>query len=90
MVESNAVYWVYMLKCADGTFYTGQTMDLEGRVALHNAGKAARYTRGRRPVELAYAERVTSRGEALRREQALRKLPRKVKETLITTRRTAD
>ncbi len=79
-----APWYVYLLRCADDTLYTGVTTDLERRVFEHNAGKAgAKYTRARRPVTLVYAESATSRVEAARREAALRVLPRGVKETLI-------
>lgn len=67
-------YFVYLLRCSDGTLYTGTTNDLRRRVQQHNAGKGARYTAGRRPVALVYVENCASRSEALRREAALRKL----------------
>jgi putative endonuclease len=58
-------YLVYILKCSDGTLYTGITNDLLGRLALHNAGRASRYTRSRTPVKLAYVEDVGDKGTAL-------------------------
>lgn len=76
-------FWVYMLKCCDGTLYTGQTNDLSRRVLLHNAGKGATYTRGRLPATLVYAEKMASRGDALRKEREIRKLPRRKKELLL-------
>ncbi len=82
--SKSAPWYVYLLRCADDTLYTGVTTDLKRRVAEHNAGKAgAKYTRARRPVVLVYHEPATSRVEATRREAALRVLPRGVKETLI-------
>ena len=76
--------FVYILQCADGTFYTGWTHDLDARVAAHNSGVGARYTRGRRPVHLAYWEAVRSRGEALRREASIRRLGRAGKSRLVS------
>lgn len=77
------LYMVYMLLCADGTFYTGSTNNLEKRMAAHNGGKTgARYTRGRRPVMLAYIEKGFSRGEALKREAALKSLSKDKKKML--------
>ncbi len=75
--------FVYILVCADGTLYTGWTTDVERRLEEHNAGRGARYTRGRRPVELAYYEEVADRSTALRREAALRRLRRSEKLALI-------
>jgi putative endonuclease len=74
---------VYILECADGTFYTGWTTDLEHRLQAHNAGRGGRYTRGRRPVRLAYYEECSTRGEAQRREAVLRRLSRAEKLKLI-------
>ena len=74
---------VYLVRCADNTFYTGSTTDVEARAAAHNAGRGARYTSGRRPVEVVYVEECGSRSAALRREHALKRLTRAGKETLI-------
>jgi putative endonuclease len=75
--------YTYVLRCADGTLYTGWTTDLERRVRTHQAGKASRYTRARLPVTLVYRrEHATSR-EARRQEAAIRRLPRKKKLELI-------
>jgi len=76
-------FWVYILKCSDGTLYTGQTIDISHRVILHNAGKGAIFTRGRRPVTLVFAKKTASRGEALKKEKEIRRLPKKAKELLI-------
>lgn len=68
--------FVYIVRCADDTLYTGWAMDVAARVKAHNAGRGARYTQTRRPVTLLYQEEVPTRAEALRRERALKKLPR--------------
>ncbi len=74
-------WFVYILRCADDTLYTGVTTDLERRLQEHNAGGrlGARYTRARRPVELAHCEAAGSRSEACRREMAIKKLGRDAK-----------
>ena len=77
---------VYILKCADGTLYTGWTTDLERRLRAHNSGQGARYTRGRRPVRLAYREEQSDRSAAQRREAAIRRLSRAGKLKLIEGR----
>ncbi len=83
--EKTANPWfLYILRCADGTFYTGITNNLERRFKTHNEGKGARYTRTRRPVELIYQEKLKSRTCALVRECAVKALPRKAKEALIS------
>lgn len=71
-------WWVYVLRCADGSLYTGITTDVIRRLAEHNGdgGVGARYTRGRRPVELVYAEAAGNRAEAARREAAIKRLDR--------------
>ncbi len=69
-------YTVYLLRCADGTLYTGITNDLPRRLQAHNAGKGAKYTRSRLPVCLYYSEQVPDKAEALRREHAIKRLPR--------------
>lgn len=74
---------VYILRCGDGSLYTGCTNDLEGRLARHQAGKGARYTRSRLPVALVFSEPAEGRGEALRREAALKRLSRRLKLQLI-------
>ena len=74
---------VYILRCGDGTLYTGWTNDLEGRLKTHNAGKGAKYTKSRLPVELVHLEEYNSKEEALKRECALKKLSRKEKLELI-------
>ena len=76
-------HYIYVLRCADGTLYTGYTTDLEAREAVHNTGRGAKYTRGRRPVTLVYSERFRSLAKALRREYAVKQLSRPDKEALI-------
>ena len=75
--------WVYILRCADGTLYTGWTFDTEARLAAHNCGKGARYTASRLPVEMVYRERVASKNEALRREHRIKRMRRTAKERLV-------
>jgi DNA-3-methyladenine glycosylase II len=75
--------YTYILRCSDGTFYTGWTNDLTRRVQAHNAGTGGKYTRSRLPVELVYFEEYEDRGEARRRECALKQLSRQDKERLI-------
>jgi putative endonuclease len=75
--------YTYMLKCSDGTLYTGWTKDLEKRVEAHNSGKGAKYTKARRPVELAYYEEFETKEQAMKREYAIKQLGRKEKQKLI-------
>ena len=75
--------YVYIVECADGTLYSGWTNDLEKRIAAHNAGDGAKYTRSRRPVKLRYYETFEEKSKALRREYALKKLTRAEKIALI-------
>lgn len=75
--------YTYILKCKDGTLYTGWTTDLDRRVRMHNSGKGAKYTRGRRPVELVYYEEHETRQEAMQRECAIKKMSRKEKVAMI-------
>lgn len=76
-------HYVYVLRCADGTLYTGYTTDPERRCDEHNRGEGARYTAGRRPVELVYREAFSTRSEACRREHEIKQLPKKKKQALI-------
>lgn len=75
----------YILRCSDGTLYTGWTNDIEKRLEAHNQGHGAKYTRGRTPVELVYLESFDTRQEAMKREAAIKKLPRKDKLQLIAS-----
>ena len=72
-------WYLYILRCGDGTLYTGITTDVEARLEAHRSGKGAKYTRGRGPLELAYTEECGSYSEALKREYAIKQLPRKSK-----------
>lgn len=81
--EAGAAYWVYILCCADGTLYTGITTNLERRVAEHNSGKGAKYTRARLPVLAVYRERCADKPAALRRELQIKRLARREKLALI-------
>ena len=83
MREIAEVNYTYMLKCSDGTLYTGWTNDLEKRVEAHNSGKGAKYTKARRPVELAYYEEFETKEQAMKREYAIKQLGRKEKQKLI-------
>lgn len=75
--------FTYMVRCADGSLYTGWTTDLHRRMAAHNAGKGAKYTRARLPVELVYFEEYATKEEAMQRESAIKKLSKKRKEVLV-------
>lgn len=70
------VNYIYIIQCADGTLYTGYTNDLENRMVAHNSGAGAKYTRGRGPVRLLYSEAYETKGEALKRENQIKKLSR--------------
>lgn len=77
------MFYVYILKCADGTLYCGYTNDIEKRLATHQSGKGAKYTRGRLPVELVYYEEWDTKSDALIRECEIKKMSRAQKEKLI-------
>ena len=77
------MYFAYLVQCADGTLYGGYTTDLQKRMEAHNSGKGAKYTRSRRPVTLLYHETFETKEEALRREYAIKQLPREKKLQLI-------
>ena len=77
------VHYVYILECADGTYYTGYTTDVERRVAEHDAGEGAKYTRGRMPVELVHVEEFETRSAAMSREYEIKSLSRGRKERLV-------
>jgi predicted GIY-YIG superfamily endonuclease len=76
-------YWVYMLRCADGSYYVGHTVDLVRRVAEHNAGQGGVYTAARLPVRLVYSEECTSRDEAATRERQIKGWGRNKKEAIV-------
>lgn len=75
--------YTYIVKCKDGSLYTGWTTDVEKRVKAHNAGKGAKYTKTRRPVELVYYEMFETKEEAMKREYAIKHMPRAKKLELI-------
>lgn len=75
--------YTYIVQCKDGTFYTGWTNNLEKRIADHNSGKGAKYTRARKPVTLVYYETFEAKEEAMSREYTIKHLSRKEKEKLI-------
>ena len=80
MALAQFVNWVcYLLECVDGTLYCGITNDLDKRLAAHNAGEGAKYTRSRRPVKLAYVEACAGKSAALKRECEIKRLNRKQK-----------
>lgn len=78
--------YTYIVKCADGTYYTGWSNDLEKRIKAHNEGKGAKYTKTRRPVELVYYEQFETKEEAMKREFAIKQMSRKMKNALIEGR----
>ena len=75
--------FVYVLECADGTYYTGWTDEINKRLEVHQRGKGAKYTRGRLPVKLILIEEVENKSLALKREAAIKKLSKKQKEVLV-------
>jgi len=77
--------WVYMLRCADGSLYTGWSTDVQRRLARHRAGRASRYTASRRPLELALALPMVDRGAAMREEARIKALDRTAKLALIAS-----
>jgi putative endonuclease len=77
------MYYVYILRCGDGSLYTGFTNDVAKRLAAHNEGKGAKYTRGRLPLALAYTEACQDKQQALQREAAIKKMNRACKLALI-------
>ncbi len=85
MIMQSKIYYVYVVRCADGTLYTGYTDDVERRVATHNAGKGGSYTRAHRPVSLLIAWQFPTKSAALRAEYAFKRLPRTQKLQLIAT-----
>jgi len=76
-------FYCYIVECADGTYYTGWTADPPRRVRQHNLGSGSRYTRSRRPVRLVYLEQQPDKPSALRRERAIKQMPRAKKRKLV-------
>lgn len=83
-VTGDAVWHVYIVRCVDGSLYTGITKDVDARVAAHNAGRGAKYTRGRTPVQLVYVEPAADHPSALRREASIKRLTAKRKHRLLS------
>ena len=79
-------HYIYIVRCADGTLYTGYARDPVARAAAHNAGRGAKYTAGRRPVTLVHSEAFATVGDALRREHELKRWRRAKKAALISRR----
>ena len=82
-IPAGGLWFCYILCCSDDTFYTGITNDLKKRLEAHNAGTAAKYTRGRRPVELVFMENCTDKSAALKREMKIKSLARAQKLALL-------
>ncbi|TCS64399.1 putative endonuclease [Faecalimonas umbilicata] len=82
-MSRGSMNYTYIVKCSDGTFYTGWTNDLTRRMEAHNQGRGAKYTKARRPVTLIYYETFETKEEAMKREYAIKQLSRKEKEELI-------
>ena len=83
--EATTGHFAYMLLCADGTIYSGYSTDPNHRVAIHNSGRGAKYTRSRLPVKLVFTECFPTKGDALKREAALKKLSHAEKLALISS-----
>ena len=81
--SSDGLTYVYIVRCADGTLYTGWTVDLQRRIREHNAGRGARYTRQHGPVDLVYWEELPNRSAALKREYEIKRRGRIYKERLV-------
>jgi putative endonuclease len=79
------MYYAYMLRCADGTIYSGYAADMEKRIHVHNAGRGAKYTRARLPVFLAHCEAFEAKGDAMKRERAFKRMTRGQKLALCET-----
>jgi len=82
MAES---WWIYILRCGDGTLYTGITTDVEHRLSMHRSGKGAKYTKGRGPLELVYSKVCGDHSQALKEELRIKGLTRAEKEQLVAT-----
>jgi putative endonuclease len=80
-------WFVYLARCSDGTLYAGIARDVSARIAVHNAGRGARYTRGRGPLEKLVACKCASKGDALRLELAIKRLARREKLAIAASRR---
>ena len=81
-------FYVYILLCSDGSFYTGYTQNIDARARLHASGKGARYTRAHKPKKVAHVELFDSRGKAMKREREIKKMTHQQKLNLINSQRT--
>ena len=79
-------WWVYLLRCGEGTLYCGIALDVEARLKQHQEGKGAKYTRGRGPLVLVYREALGTKAEALRRERVIKRKPRAIKKKPSTSK----
>jgi predicted GIY-YIG superfamily endonuclease len=87
MTKNSGPHYVYIVRCKDGTFYTGYTNDLEQRLEKHNTGQGAKYTRGRGPVKLVYKRRFKSYNQALKAEWEIKSFTRQEKEALLVDKK---
>jgi putative endonuclease len=85
MPGKNTAWYLYMVRCRDGKLYTGIAIDIERRIAEHQAGKGAKYLRGRAPLRLVFKRKIGSRSLALKVEQLIKKLPKREKEMIVAT-----
>ena len=82
-LTGKAGFYIYIVECADGSYYTGWTVNLKKRLSVHNQGRGSRYTRCRLPVNMAYFEILSTKSQALKREFEIKKLTRREKESLV-------
>lgn len=87
VLATNTLWFVYILRCSDGTLYTGITKDIDRRFEQHNKGTASKYTRSRLPVKLVYQESQPNQSLALKREAAIKEMTRKQKLAMIRLRK---
>ncbi len=85
-IKRTGTHYVYIVECADGTYYTGYTPKLRRRVKLHNAGRGAKYTKDRRPVKLIWSKKYRHFKRAFKREMAIKRLTRAAKERLVASK----
>jgi putative endonuclease len=83
-------FYVYILLCMDGSFYTGYTKNIDARARLHASGKGARYTKAHKPLKVAHVELFDSRATAMKREREIKKMTHQQKLNLINSRKTSD
>lgn len=86
-IKRTGTHYVYIVECADGTYYTGYTPDLKRRIRLHNSGRGARYTKQRAPVKLVWSKEYRHFKRAFKREIAIKRLSRSAKERLVAFER---